>query len=462
MARYALLCICIVLNCSTAAAPFLFNLFGPTLTKQMGLSMSQTNAIALGAILGQYASALFMGAFADKSARLSSLLASILFISGYSMMSISLSRSIPPSYAWFIGYYVLSGSGTVASYFAALTASAKSFPDHPGLAIGVPSALFGISPLLLSTVGSALFTISEGENAGDIDVVGLFAFFGIVTGLVNFFSACFIQPIIIPEPEEKLIVDDAAVQSADETQPLLPTLAHPPHQNVVRFLKQSNPWIFVLIVLLVNGPCEVISQNLGSLSEALIPASATDWPDHRTLTSRQRQIQIFSAVNTLTRLVFGALSDYTSPPIHGSTAKKAHFTTPRIAYIQFAASILLASSLLMVFAVKTAASLWTLSVGSGLTYGLISTIGPSLVSRVWGEADFGRNFGILWSIAAIGPLLFGLLYGEVSDHFAREQNSGSCKGVDCFRFTFIVISIGSITALLLISFLGRRKTWRRV
>ena len=136
---------------------------------------------------------------------------------------------------------------------------------------------------------------------------------------------------------------------------------------------------------------------MGSLSEALIPASTTGWPDHETLTSRRRQIQIFSAVNTLTRLLFGALSDYTSPPIHGSTAKKAHFTTPRIAYIQMAALVLMLSSLSMAFFVKSIGTLWTLSVGSGLAYGLISTIGPSLVSRVWGEADFGRNFGILWS-----------------------------------------------------------------
>lgn len=215
--------------------------------------MSQTNAIALGAILGQYGAALFMGAFADKSARLSSLLASVLFIAGYSMMSISLSRSIPPSYAFFVGYFVLAGSGTVASYFAALTASAKSFPDHPGLAIGVPSALFGISPLLLSTIGSALFTISEGEDAGDIDAVGLFVFFGTVTGLVNLFSACFIKPIIVPESEDKMLANDSsAIQAGDETQPLLPTLVHPPHQDVVRFLKQSSPWIFVAIVVLVK------------------------------------------------------------------------------------------------------------------------------------------------------------------------------------------------------------------
>lgn len=225
---------------------------GPDM-QQMGLSMSQTNAIALGAILGQYGSALFMGAFADMSARLSSLLASVLFVGGYTMMAVSLSRSIPPTYAFFVGYFVLAGSGTVASYFAALTASAKSFPDHPGLAIGVPSALFGISPLLLSTIGSALFSVQEGDNAGDIDAVGLFAFFAGLNGIVNLFSACFIKPIILPEPEEKIVNDSAIQESADETQPLLPTtFVHPPHQSVVRFLKQSSPWIFVAIVLLVK------------------------------------------------------------------------------------------------------------------------------------------------------------------------------------------------------------------
>lgn len=139
----------------------------------------------------------------------------------------------------------------MASYFAALTASAKSFPDHPGLAIGVPSALFGISPLLLSTIGSALFTVTEGENAGDIDAVGLFAFLAGLTGFVNLFSSCFVKPILVPEAEEK-VVDSSDIREPDETQPLLPTLVHPPHQNVVRFLKQTSPWIFVAIVLLVK------------------------------------------------------------------------------------------------------------------------------------------------------------------------------------------------------------------
>jgi MFS family permease len=215
--------------------------------------MSQTNAIALGAILGQYGSALFMGAFADKSARLSSLLAGVLFVSGFTMMAFSLSSSTPPSYAFFVGFFVLAGSGTVAAYFGALTASAKSFPDHPGLAIGVPSALFGISPLLLSTIGSALFTVKEGKDAGDIDAVALFAFLAGLTGVVNLFSACFLKPIIVRESEEKIVIEESSQIIASESQPLLPTIyAHPPHQSLLPFMRQSSVWIFVAIVLLIK------------------------------------------------------------------------------------------------------------------------------------------------------------------------------------------------------------------
>lgn len=203
-----------------------------------------------------------MGAFADKSARLASLLAGVLFTSGFAIMAYSLTRNIPPTYPFFVGLFGLAGSGTVASYLAALAASAKSFPDHAGLAIGIPSALLGVSPLFLSTIGSALFTVSEGEYAGDINAVGLFAFLAVLNGLVNLFSACFIEPVIIPEEDTEVpdeVEDDAstlpvvAAVQPSEGQPLLPThKAHPSHVNILLFLRQHTVWIFMTIVLLIK------------------------------------------------------------------------------------------------------------------------------------------------------------------------------------------------------------------
>ena len=122
-----------VRSCITVGSGYIFPLYGPVLTRRMGLSMSSTNGLSLGLVLGQYASALVIGSLADRSCRLSSLLGSALFVVGYSSMAISLSRTSPPSFAFFIGWFLLVGAGTVSSYFAALTASAKSFPRYPGV-----------------------------------------------------------------------------------------------------------------------------------------------------------------------------------------------------------------------------------------------------------------------------------------------------------------------------------------
>lgn len=153
-----------------------------------------------------------------------------------------------------------------------------------------------------------------------------------------------------------------------------------------------------------SGPSEILSQNLGSLTESLMPIKQTSWPDHSALAIRQRQVQIFSILNTVSRLGFGALSDATCPTHQGGSAAqdgamvaKRGFTVPRLAYLQFSAAVLFAVCIFMAFFVSSVDQLWMLSAASGLSYGIINVVGPSLVAKVYGELDFGRNFGILWS-----------------------------------------------------------------
>lgn len=149
-----------------------------------------------------------------------------------------------------------------------------------------------------------------------------------------------------------------------------------------------------------SGPSEVISQNLGSLVESMMPVKSTSWPDHSTLLVRQRQIQIFSIMNTVSRLGFGALSDATCPTLHKDSPQgqgRKRFSTPRLTYLQLSAAILFFVCVFMSLFITSVDSLWVLSAASGLSYGIINVVGPSLVAKVYGEVDFGRNFGILWS-----------------------------------------------------------------
>lgn len=128
----------------------------------------------------------------------------------------------------------------------------------------------------------------------------------------------------------------------------------------------------------------------------------TSWPDHSTLLVRQRQIQIFSITNTVSRLAFGALSDATCPTLYtgldtADETAKWRFTTPRLSYLQLSSAILFCVCIFTAFFISSVNYLWVLSAASGLSYGIINVVGPSLVAKVYGEVDFGRNFGILWS-----------------------------------------------------------------
>ena len=186
----------------------------------------------------------------DKSSRSSSLCSAILFASTYSIMALALSGPAPPNFYLFVACFGLLGAGTVASYLAAITAAAKSFPLYPGLAIGIPSALLGVSPLLLSNVGSALFTRMTAGDGGEIDIARLFTFFAVLLGCTNALSALALRPIIPNLDETKAIEETDPI--LDESEPLVSSVALHAHINVKSLLNQSIVWIFLSIFILLK------------------------------------------------------------------------------------------------------------------------------------------------------------------------------------------------------------------
>lgn len=177
------------------------------------------------------------------------------------MMARSLAQSASPSFISFVGWFLLAGFGTVSSYFAAMTSATRSFPSHPGLCIGVVSAGFGLSPLLLSTVAGALFTNSEGNDSGDIDAVRLFTFLAILLGAVNAFSAVGMRPPTPTLEEAKgteaggsSLLPEVQQSDSDEATPLLARsqAARIPHVRLMKFMRKSSVWIFLLIILFVK------------------------------------------------------------------------------------------------------------------------------------------------------------------------------------------------------------------
>lgn len=74
-----------------------------------------------------------------------------------------------------------------------------------------------------------------------------------------------------------------------------------------------------------------------------------------------------------------------------------------------------------------------------LAFGGVLAIIPVLIYDTFGSKHYGTNFGILYTGAAIGSVVFGQTLGAIYDHFAGGSNL--CRGKNCFSFGFLVLSV---------------------
>ena len=148
------------------------------------------------------------------------------------------------------------------SYFSALFAASKNFPDYIGIASGSSMALFGLSPLFLSLLASNYFT----SDIDGLDVQSFVTFLAVLSGLVNLVGAINLR---VPQSEPAVEVEESGVdeesiatQSTSERAPLLAGKSRPKvqvtvvpveSQTVLDLLKEPNFWVLGLATLICLG-----------------------------------------------------------------------------------------------------------------------------------------------------------------------------------------------------------------
>lgn len=306
--RDALATVSIAITSLTAGSIFCFPLFGPTLTRDLGLNLAQTNTLWGGSVLGEYLTAAIWGVLADRyGPRLLSASASVLFLVGYQLMSradtiaLHVTPLFPPGSAgehrpMATGSFIVTlaaftgiGSGVAASYFSAVTASTRLFASSPGIAIAGPLTLFSFSSLFLTSVGARYF--SDGKS-GDLDAPAFLSFLGWLLGATNAFSTLFMR---LPLPEEaqhqrshqSRREQDASdlVEADEETSSLLGSYAEhegggdvdaaeevfmlpgvPQSQSLFAFLSSPAMWVIGLLMVVGVGASEMVLSSVSTHS----------------------------------------------------------------------------------------------------------------------------------------------------------------------------------------------------
>ncbi|GLB35054.1 putative MFS general substrate transporter [Lyophyllum shimeji] len=436
--RQSLTCLSIAANSLVAGGVFVFPVLSPALASILKLSQPQLTTVGLVGIIGQYPFAPIVGKILDlygpsTCSLISAALFFLAFMSSSSLVAmapVDITQPAPWSFHWLTLFFFLAGLGTVFSYFSSIFAASKSFPRHPGAAAGISMALFGLSPLCLSLFASHCFTEA---SSGQLKIVPYLRFLASLTAFTHILGAFILNP---PEP---LISAEAEVAQADETTRLVPT------KHSDELLKANYPdpirdpyfWVLALYCFLSIGASEMVISNMGTIVLSLPPSSddtISTPPDVVTAD----QVKIISASNTLSRLLVGPLADFVSPVASflptGMFVYSGKHRVSRVVFLSGPILLLGLAFLWMEIKVRSREAVWVLSIATGINYGAVFTILPSIVSSGWGPPNLGRNFGFLTYAPFIGTPLFSYLYAFVSAANTRDA-TGISASVMAFGFS---------------------------
>ncbi|KAG9226412.1 hypothetical protein CCMSSC00406_0003291 [Pleurotus cornucopiae] len=457
--RKGVACCSIIVNALFAGGIFIFPIISPALVSHLKLTQPQLTTIVLAGMVGQYPFSVLVGYMIDYYGPAAcSLVASVMFSAAFSCFSHEISIapddiSVSSSATFYklTLYFFVAGLGTVFSYFSLLFSAAQCFPNHPGIASGLSTAVFGLSPLFLSLLASNLFTTASG-----LQVIPFLRFLAICTGVVHL---CGFVTLRIPKPtplppaqpsEHTPLLQSASGESGTQQQPR--------DDSLLGLLSDRFFWILFLACVLTLGYCEMIISNIGTIVLSLSKSTVHSQESMEAIASQQ--VRLISFSNTASRIVVGPLADFISPVAShlpsGLRALPSHHFISRVAFISVPTALLVISSLVMIFTIDEPQKIWILSAGIGMSYGTIFTLLPSILSAIWGVPSLGRNFGALTYAPFIGTPIFSYLYAFVSAK--QSVGGGLCIGTSCWIPTFWTSFVSLSVALLATLYLW--KAWK--
>lgn len=453
-------------TCLLLGLIMLFSLYALSLHNTVGLSYTEINVIVLLSAVGMYLCLPVLGYLADCYGPALLLLISIwafcpaYFVNALLVSLVRLSHLEEP-FAELnkMGVLVMAfsfcfiGLATSSLYFSSLLTCAKIYPDHKALAISLPVSCYGVSSLIGAQLMKVpYFHVKDGR---ELDLEKVYMFFAVLylfMGALNFVSNSIvsIETDIVFGNEEPQIPDsemgtpaDSIMGNGDEETALLPQRSHiepVDHKaRYIRFLKDKSAWALLISLLLNIGPMESFQNNLGLIIESTTGGEGV----------LADQVSVIALLSTAVRLVVGVVADYIL------SSKRRYPVCKVWLMVGFIVVGIMAQ-----IAVIYGFSFTTISILSGICYGGLFTIYPTVIASVWGVDLMGSTWGLFMVAPAIGSILYSLLHGEEMDSCKNRGNYD--HGTDgCLVHYFITTGVSLFLSLVFVVVAWRVFWYRR-
>ncbi|KAI0840836.1 MFS general substrate transporter [Hypoxylon sp. FL0890] len=482
---------------------YVYSAWAPQFADKLLLSATESNLIGLAGNLGMYSMGVPVGMFVDsKGPRPAVIVGSILLGLGYYPLHQAYDAghgSVP--WMCFVSY--LTGLGGCMAFAAAVKTSALNWPHHRGTATAFPLAAFGLSAFFFALIGSIFFPGSPSKflmllayGTFGLTFVGFF-FLRVLPPHSPYHAVPDAEPGLTdsrqlrrtaseeskaragrghpaePEQEQEdeasgigdtpsdpsgtTRVVEAAEEAAsgnrdgaDETSSLLSQStqssslpgevlvqssvdmdrSHRVDIRGINLMKNIEFWQLFTIMGILSGIGLMTINNIGNDVTALWK-HYDDSIDDKTLVLRQQlHVSILSIGSFSGRLLSGVGSDFLVKVLHASRV-----------WCLVIASGIFSIAQICALNITNPHLLGFVSGFSGLGYGFLFGVFPSIVAESFGIHGLSQNWGFMTLSPVISSNIFNLFYGTVFDAHSIIDKDGvsSCtEGLNCYWAAYVV------------------------
>ncbi|OOO14949.1 Nodulin-like [Aspergillus oryzae] len=499
----------VALACGTNYA---YSAWAPQFAERMKISATQSNFIGVAGNLGMYASGVPLGLLTDaRGPRLTTFIGAVALGVGYYPIYIAYEHGKGSLSVGVLSFFsFLTGLGSCSAFSASIKTAATNFPDHRGTATAFPLAAFGLSAFFWSNVSSFIFKDDTGRFLLLL-ALGTFFFNFVSIPLLRLMPPAKAYTALSRDrspgvestrlhrtkssdlryvPEES---DEAGMQSStafeshspmhvrsqsgasinshsanhnpdldetsslvskstprqsreddheEEDDALLDVGVGSPHSDIrgLAMLPKVEFWQLFLTMALLSGIGLMTINNIGNSAKALWKYY-DDSASSRFIQKRQvMHVSVLSFGNFIGRLSSGIGSDLLVKKLDMSRF-----------WCLFISAVVFTVTQLAGAAISNPHQLIVVSGFTGVAYGFLFGVFPSLVAHTFGIGGLSQNWGVMTLAPVLSGNVFNLLYGSIYDRHSVVGPDGDrdCPdGLGCYRTAYYTTFFSGVAGVI--------------
>ncbi|KAL4754617.1 hypothetical protein BDW72DRAFT_165774 [Aspergillus terricola var. indicus] len=502
----------VALACGTNYA---YSAWAPQFAQKMKLSSTQSNLIGAAGNLGMYACGVPMGLLTDnRGPRLTTLIGAVALGLGYFPLHLAYNGGQGSMGVFFLSFFsFLTGFGSCSAFGASIKTAATNFPEHRGTATAFPLAAFGLSAFFWSTMSAVLFHGDTGRfllmlalgtslinlcstpfmrllapgpaapyvsvsrprsvesrplrrpkstelqpHFGDSGEAGMHTSTTIFSQSAvhsrSHSTASHSQPngngpdfdelsSLVSKTPSRTSQESFYERNAGEDDDGFSDVAPNSHQPDIRgmaMLRKIEFWQLFLTMALLSGIGLMTINNIGNSAKSL-------W-EHYDDSASPRFIQERQVMH-VSILSFGNFAGRLSSGI-GSDILVKKFNMSRFWCLFMSSAVFTLTQL-------AGASIWNpnqlaiVSAFTGIAYGFLFGVFPSLTAHTFGINGLSQNFGVMTMAPVLSGNIFNLFYGMVYDHHSIVDRNGDrdCPdGLSCYQSAYYMTFFSGVGGII--------------